>query len=96
VVAVCRIWCLVFKLSVQCGVEGCCFRFAGCFTAAPTQVMKVLVGPSQVMNLLVGPSQVMKLLVGPSQVMNLLVGPSQVMKAAVLVPALNLFRTPTS
>jgi hypothetical protein len=23
VVAVCRIWCLVFKLSVQCGVEGC-------------------------------------------------------------------------
>jgi NADH-ubiquinone oxidoreductase chain 4 len=23
VVAVCRIWCLVLKLSVQCGVEGC-------------------------------------------------------------------------
>jgi hypothetical protein len=23
VVAVGRIWCLVFKLSVQCGVEGC-------------------------------------------------------------------------
>jgi hypothetical protein len=23
VVAVCRIWCLVFKLSVQCGVEVC-------------------------------------------------------------------------
>jgi hypothetical protein len=22
-VAVCRIWCLVFKLSVWCGVEGC-------------------------------------------------------------------------
>jgi hypothetical protein len=23
VVAACRIWCLVFKLAVQCGVEGC-------------------------------------------------------------------------
>jgi hypothetical protein len=23
VVAVCRIWCFVFKLSVKCGVEGC-------------------------------------------------------------------------
>jgi hypothetical protein len=23
VVAACRIWCLVFKLSVYCGVEGC-------------------------------------------------------------------------
>jgi hypothetical protein len=23
VVALCRIWSLVFKLSVQCGVEGC-------------------------------------------------------------------------
>jgi hypothetical protein len=23
VVSACRIWCLVFKLSVQCGAEGC-------------------------------------------------------------------------
>ena len=31
VVAACRIWCLVFKLSVWCGAEGCVFglRAAG-------------------------------------------------------------------
>jgi hypothetical protein len=28
VVAVCRIWCLVFKLSVWCGVEGCVCKAA--------------------------------------------------------------------
>ena len=26
VVAACRIWCLVFKLSVWCGAEGCVSR----------------------------------------------------------------------
>ena len=32
VVAACRIWCLVFKLSVWCGAEGCVF--AGCSATA--------------------------------------------------------------
>jgi hypothetical protein len=29
-VAACGLWCLVLKLSVRCGAEGCVFRFAGC------------------------------------------------------------------
>ena len=39
VVAACRIWCLVFKLSVWCVAEGCVSLFAGCCFKATTCIM---------------------------------------------------------
>ena len=35
VVAACRIWCLVFKLSVWCGAEGCVSGLRAVATAIP-------------------------------------------------------------